>query len=126
MKLFLENHGFQADGFQQPLESLQNSGLPAIVLIGENGYLHFVVVKGLRDGRVLLGDPSTGTRAMSRSRFESIWVNKLMFVVHNKQDVARFNTAQDWRAAPRAPLGVGVSRDGLHNLTMPKFGPGEF
>lgn len=126
MKSFLESHGFQADGFQQPLDSLLQAGLPAIVLIGEKGYLHFVVLKGLRDGRVLLGDPSTGTRAMSRKSFELIWVNNLLFVVHNKQDVARFNTVQDWRAAPRAPLGVGVSRDGLQNLTMPKFGPGEF
>lgn len=126
MKNFLESHGFQADGFQQPLDSLLKAGLPAIVLIGERGYLHFVVVKGLLDGRILLGDPSTGTRAMSRRTFESVWVNKLLFVIHNKQDVARFNAVQDWRAAPRAPLSVGVSRDGLQNITMPKFGPGEF
>lgn len=126
MKNFLASHGFQADGFQQPLDSLLKAGLPAIALIGERGYLHFVVLKGLRDGRVLLGDPSTGTRAMSRSNFESIWVNKLLFVIHNKQNVARFNTAQDWQAAPRAPLGVGVSHDGLQHLLMPKFGPADF
>jgi len=126
MKSFLESHGFQADGFQQPLDSLLEARLPAIVLISENGYYHFVVIKGMRNGRLLLGDPSTGTRAMSRRTFESIWVNKLLFVIHNRQDSALFNSVEDWRVAPQAPLGLGVNRDGLQNVTMPKFGPGEF
>ena len=47
-------------------------GLPAIVLLNDRGYRHFVVVKGLRDGRVLLGDLARGTRAMSRARFEAL------------------------------------------------------
>ncbi|KMS93260.1 hypothetical protein BVRB_033270, partial [Beta vulgaris subsp. vulgaris] len=64
---------------------------------------HFVVVKGLRDGRVLLGDPARGTRAMPRSRFEALWDNRVMFVVHNQRERARFNQASDWKTAPPAP-----------------------
>lgn len=126
IKLFLGAHGFKADGFEQPLQKLVDTRLPAIVLISEKGYHHFVVIKGLRDGRILIGDPSSGTRAISRSNFESIWVNKLLFVIHNKQELVKFNDAADWRVAPRAPLAIGINHDGLANVTLPKFGPGDF
>src|SRR3954447_13030599 len=64
MKRYLEAHGFEADGFQEPLEKLVSANIPAIVLVNESGYNHFVVVKGLRNGRILLGDPAGGTRAV--------------------------------------------------------------
>lgn len=126
MKRYLAAHGFEADGFEQPLDKLNEARVPAIVLINENGYHHFVVVKGVQADRVLLGDPAQGTRAMRRQAFEAIWKNKLLFVVHNRMESARFNLAADWRVAPRAPLGGGVSRDGLSQITLPKLGPGEF
>jgi len=126
MKTYLNAHQFQADGFELPLAKLLESGLPAIVLISDNGYHHFVVVKGMLDGRILIGDPSSGTRAVSRATFESIWVNKLLFVIHNKQSQAKFNDATDWLVAPKAPLTAGVSLDSLGSLTLGKFGPGDF
>lgn len=126
MKTYLGEHQFQADGFELPLVKLLESGLPAIVLIADNGYHHFVVIKGMRDGRVLVGDPSSGTRAVSQESFESTWVSKLLFVIHNKQALARFNMAADWQVAPRAPLTAGVNLDGLGSVTLGKFGPGDF
>lgn len=126
MKLFLQSRDFQADGFQLPLEKLEGARLPAIVLLADRGYRHFVVIKGIRDGRVLIGDPSSGTVSMPRSAFESKWVAKLLFVIHNKQQAAKFDQAIDWRAAPRAPIATGVNRDGLERLTIPKLGPGDF
>lgn len=126
MKLFLEAHGFDADGFELPLDQLLAAKLPAIVLISEQGYHHFVVVKGVLDGRVLIGDPAMGTRAMSRSSFEAVWDNRVLFVIHNKQGLAKFNNPLDWSVAPRAPISMGVNRDGLWNVTMPKHGPSDF
>lgn len=126
MKRFLKAHGFEADGFEQPLEKLSEARVPAIVLINENGYLHFVVVKGLRGERVLIGDPANGTRAVSRQAFKAGWQNGLLFVVHNRMESARFNQASDWRAAPQAPLTAGVNRNSLSGVTMPKHGPGDF
>ncbi len=126
MKRFLQTRGFEADGFRQPLEKLREEGLPAIALITENGYHHFVVVKGLDRGRVLIGDPANGTRAMPRATFEAQWKQKLLFVVHNRMDLARFNLATDWRAAPAAPLANGgLLRDALTH-TLPRNGPGQF
>jgi predicted double-glycine peptidase len=126
MKRFLATLGFEADGFQQPLEKLLEARIPAIVLINENGYHHFVVVKGIRGDRVLIGDPAKGTSAVSRAAFESHWKNGLLFVIHNRMEVAKFNLASDWRVAPRAPLSAGINHEGLSNITMPKMGPGEF
>lgn len=126
MKSYLNAHSFQGDGFEFPLEKLLESGLPAIVLISEKSYKHFVVVKGMRDGRILLGDPSSGTRAISRAHFQSLWVNRLLFVIHNRQDQAKFNTLADWRVAPRGPLGDAVSLGSLTSNTLTKLGPGDF
>jgi predicted double-glycine peptidase len=126
MKRYLGNHGFTADGYQAPLEALRQSGIPGIVLINENGYNHFVVVKGLKDERVLLGDPSGGTRAMPRKAFEAVWVNRILFIISNRQELARFNHADDWRVAPSAALGEGVQRDGLAGIVLPRRGPSDF
>ncbi len=126
MKRYLAGHGLQADGFEQPLDKLAEARVPAIALIVENGYHHFVVVKGLRDDRVLVGDPAQGTRAMPRALFEGLWKNRLLFVVHNRMDIARFNLAADWRVVPRGPLAAGLAGDGLAHIALPKFGPGDF
>lgn len=126
MQRYLATHGFKADGFVLPLQKLLDAKLPAIVLIDEKGYHHFVVIKGESDGRILLGDPASGTRALARSRFEQIWVNKILFVIHDTPAAPAFNTLADWRAAPRAPLGEGVSNTALPLATLAKFGPGDF
>ena len=140
IKRFLASRGFLADGFQLPLDKLAEAGFPAIVLVAEQGYRHFVVVKGLDQNRVLIGDPAGGTRAMPRSSFEAIWQGRLLFVIHGRampsapgpvaaegaMQVARFNDADDWRAAPQAPLGLAISRSGLDQITMPKNDGGNF
>jgi uncharacterized protein len=126
MKRYLEAHGFQADGFQEPLDKLASAGIPAIVLVNENGYNHFVVVKGVREGRVLIGDPAGGTRVVTRKAFQAAWVNEILFVISNRQDVASFNADSDWHAAPRAPVADGVNRGSLAGIVMPKLGPSDF
>lgn len=126
MKRLLARMGFRADGFQQPLEKLAQAGLPAIVLISTNGYQHFVVIKGIADGRVLIGDPAAGTVAVPLERFQSMWSNRLLFVIHGSKTKPVFNAAADWRAAPRLRLSEGLDRRGLELLTIPKLGPGDF
>ena len=125
MRRYLQSRGFEADGFELPLEKLAEEGMPAIVLLNDRGYRHFVVVKGLRNGRVLIGDPARGTRAMPRSRFDALWDNRVLFVIHNRRDLARFNQSRDWSTVPPAPMEMGILRDGLRNITVPKRGPGD-
>jgi predicted double-glycine peptidase len=126
IKRFLETLGFAADGFELTLDKLAEAALPAIVLIKEKGYHHFVVIKGIRGDRVLIGDPAFGTRALSRRAFEAMWDNEVLFVVHNRQELARFNQPLEWSVAPRAPLAAAVQRDGLWSVTVPRMGPGDF
>lgn len=125
IKRFLQTNGFVADGFLVPLEKLQQEHVPAIVLINEKGYHHFVVIKGIAYGRVLVGDPARGTRAIALAQFQREWTNGLLFVIHNRRLLAVFNSPEDWRAAPLAPLGSGVNRAGLEGITLPKRGPGD-
>ena len=126
MKNFLKKQGYEADGFELPLHTLQTSGLPAIVLVSDKGYQHFVVIKGIQEGRILLGDPSGGSRAMSIAAFEAIWSNKVLFVIHNRRAIARFNQAADWQTNPKAPMRNGFNLDGLGFMALTKFGPGDF
>lgn len=126
MKRFLARLRLTADGFQQPLDKLFANRLPAIVLLSENGYNHFVVIKGGDAERVLVGDPSMGTRSLPRERFEALWPSKLLFVIHGYKGQVTFNGQTDWRAAPMAPLAQAVDRNTLTNLTLPRGGPGEF
>lgn len=126
MQRYLARNKLKADGFALPVEKLIASRLPAIVLLSENGYNHFVVIKGGDAGRVLLGDPSNGTRAMPIARFKELWPNKLLFVIHDYAGNVTFNGSADWRAAPSAPLAESVDRSLLTNLSLPRHGPGEF
>ena len=125
IKNYLAARGFESDGYIAELEKLTTAGVPAIALIKERGYHHFVVIKGLRDGRVLVGDPSAGTRAMPNSQFKEMWVNKILFIIKNKQDLARFNADYDWQAAPRSPIEAGYHRGGA-DLGLAKRGPADF
>ncbi len=126
MQRFLAARGLRADGFRLPLQKLVDAAVPAIVLVSDKGYHHFVVIKGVADGRVLLGDPSSGARAITRAAFEAIWVGKLLFVIHGSPGKPGFNALADWRAAPAAPLAAGIGRESIAALTLPKHGAGDF
>lgn len=121
IKTYLNDNGYQADGFDASLDLLAKAKVPAIVLIQENGYSHFVVVKGVRDGRVLIGDPSSGTRIMPRTEFEALWKERILFVVRSHQNVAQFNNASHWTFRRKAPLGNGLHNENLATgmLLMP-------
>lgn len=118
MKRYLESLGYEADGFEAGLDQLAEANVPAIVLIRENGYNHFVVLKGLADGQLVVGDPSVGTRFMSRDHFESVWQGGILFVIRSHLDVAQFNTARDWRSRLVAPLGQAIDRNALGAMVL--------
>ena len=119
MKTYLESVGYRADGFLISLARLAEVKIPAIVLIQTRGYRHFVLIKGIKDGEVLVGDPALGAKIYSRSKFEKVWINDIIFVVRDKRKVARehFNHAKDWAVRAKAPFGTALSREGLATFT---------
>lgn len=125
IKGYLEGHGYQADGFETSLDKLAEVSVPAIVLINEGGYQHFVVIKGIRGDEVLLGDPSIGSRILPRERFEQAWVNGIVFVITSVRETSTFNASADWRAG-KAPLGLAVSREALGNVVLFHRGRNDF
>ena len=126
MKSYLESIGYMADGYQTTLDTLESAGIPAIALINHRGYRHFVVIKGIRNDQVLIGDPALGTKLVSRSGFEAIWENGVLFIIKNKPEVGKhyFNQATEWNALGRAPLGTALPADSLAQLTvgLPRIG----
>jgi uncharacterized protein len=119
MKKYLESNGYKAAGYRVSLDRLAEIGVPAIVLINIKGYKHFVVVKGVSQKDVLVGDPAMGARTIPRADFESMW-NGLIFVLLNKKNVAQnhFNSDQEWHVKVKAPLGGALSTSDLATVTM--------
>jgi predicted double-glycine peptidase len=126
MKNYLEAHGYNADGYYASLDRLAEAGVPAITLINIKNYRHFVVVKGVTDKKVLIGDPSAGVKIIPRGEFEKMW-NGLVFIIRNKNILSKdnFNRMAEWRGVrEKAPLGTALITTDLANITMLLPGPG--
>ncbi|MGI4879290.1 MAG: C39 family peptidase, partial [Janthinobacterium lividum] len=126
MKRYLATRKLTADGFKVSLDDIAKAGVPGIALITVGGYRHFVVIKGVQQDRVLLGDPALGLRTVRRSEFLKMW-NGIYFIINDRMGLARsqWNGPRQWAAYVGAPLGGGflqpLSLQALY-LTAPTFG----
>lgn len=124
MKRYLEKSGLQADGFRLTLDRIQEIGVPGIALIDVRGYKHFVVIKGINDRTVLIGDPSTGIHSKSRKQFEKQWDGTILFI---RSDVSRgkanFNKLADWRLAPSSPFDRATDTETLQSVLLHQTRP---
>lgn len=78
---FAEARGHEANGYGElSLDDLLALA-PAIVPVTFHGFDHFVVVRGVRGGDVVLADPAFGRRSVRISRFERAWNRRVAFVV---------------------------------------------
>lgn len=122
MQQYLARRNIPSNGFRSSLDRLVKANVPALVLVNREGYLHFVIVEGIRDGRVLLADPASGTRAMSTEDFQKHW-NGIFFVVldHIQEARATFNRDSDWDVQPRAPMDAarGMTNLATFMLSLP-------
>jgi len=125
IKQYLEAHDYSADGYEAPLDKLAKVGIPAIVLIRENGYNHFVVVKGIRNGQVAVGDPSAGAKIFPREEFEKMRVNRILFVINGARDNVVFDNRQDWHIREKSPLGFAAGPVDLANMILLRRSPSD-
>ena len=86
MKRYVATLGSDSGGFRADIDDLQKLGQPAIVPIDYAGFKHFVVVKGIRDGKVFIADPSAGNIAMSVPAFVGLWDKGTLFVIYPSKD----------------------------------------
>jgi uncharacterized protein len=82
MKRYVATLGSDSGGFRADLNDLAKLGQPAIVPIDYAGFKHFVVVKGIRDGKVFIADPSAGNIAFSVEEFAGLWDKGTLFVIY--------------------------------------------
>ena len=119
MKKYLQSLGMRSDGFRVPLDKLRQVGVPTITLITTRGYTHFVVLRGITDTHVVVGDPALGSRMVTREEFEKEW-SGIAFAIHNKARLARsnFNLKRDLPFESKAYLGMAIDRNGLEAVTV--------
>lgn len=126
MKRYLESRGYAANGYSARLDKLGKVGVPAIVLIRDGRYNHFVVVKGVRGGKVAFGDPAQGARVMALSEFERMMINRIVFVINGHAHQVVFNHPTDWRVREQAPVGLASGPGDLANVTLLRRPPGDY
>jgi len=89
--------GYRAEGFRlEPRFLAQLSG-PVIVFIQPRGYKHFAVLRGIKDDRVFLADPSLGNVRMPLYRFLESWLDGsgtgIIFVVEPEMGGPNLNSS---------------------------------
>ena len=128
MKKYLESIDLKAEGYQVDLDKIAEVGIPGIVLIKTKGYLHFVVLKGVRGDEVLIGDPAQGAKFMSRQKFAEIWTNDIFFVIvgNTREAKKEFNRTEDWSMVAQSPLASTVARQSLSTLMLTLPGRNSF
>lgn len=103
MKRYLAARDIAADGYKVTLAQIEATKVPGIALIDTDGYRHFVVIKGVERGQVLIGDPSLGIRLIEARKFDRMW-NQILFVINAQTDKARssFGRESEWALVARA------------------------
>ena len=122
MKNYLSRIGLQSAGFNAPLSKLEDVQLPAIVLINEHGYRHFVVIRGVQEDRVLLADPAIGLRAEKLADFQAQW-SGIFFVILDDVSVGQesFDDEKGWSSQPVSPTGLSRFAVTLTTLQQVNF-----
>ena len=124
MQTYFAAIGLNSDGYKVDFDQIATIGVPAITLITTKGYNHFVVVRGVRDGEILVADPALGLRKLAKEDFQKIW-SGILFVVTDAAPVGRahFNLQEDWALVPSSPIARGMDQQRLgltaSYLTLP-------
>lgn len=131
IKAFLASIGYEADGYRISLDRLQQVHLPAIALVQIHGYKHFVVIKGVTNRQVLIGDSALGLRIESRREFVRQWQGDLFFMIHSGRNVAvamnTFNSAAEWAAAGiKGPAHLSRIVPDVWTMILTEGGPNQF
>lgn len=127
MKQYLDSLGFASDGFRMTLDKIERYRIPGIALIETEGFSHFVVIKGVKGGKVLVGDPARGLAVYDARRFERLWNGAFLAMrEHFETGRKHFNQLREWHWRPSAPVGEASVREPLSSLLIHLPGRNEF
>jgi predicted double-glycine peptidase len=99
---FLRSLGFNAQGYRLSLDQVQACATPVITLMGDEDEAHFVVLKGVQEGRVLVGDPVKDLRVFAADAFRQAW-NSVALLIDPQTMRGSFNRDDEWRGALLTP-----------------------
>ena len=120
MKQYLATQGLRADGFKlNDLQKISRAGVPGIALINTNGYMHFVVLKGINEKYVLIGDPALGIRKVTHRDFMDMW-NNVFFIIRNRFDHATLNFSHEdtWASRRKTLFDTALSNSALATFSV--------
>lgn len=123
LKRYAETLGYVSNGYRlDDVQRLAQLPVPVIALVNVRGYNHFVVIKGVMEGKVYLADPAFGNSARPLNGFHQEWNGIVLVVLHPTKE-GNSNFAMDARpTAPRNQVLPILER--LAPVVRP--GPGEF
>lgn len=88
LKRFAQARGYHAEGYSgMSLEELAAQKTSVIVPIRLKGFDHFIVVHRITNGHVIIADPGFGNITMRVDRFQSLWKEGIVFIVHPPTDL---------------------------------------
>jgi predicted double-glycine peptidase len=124
MKRYLNARGIKADGYVVTLADIERTGVPGIALINLKGYKHFVVIKGVENGQVLVGDPSLGIRLINTRQFSSMW-NGILFALGDAVDRGKgsFGRPEEWALVSRSRATMLMEPASLQALELTRAPP---
>ncbi|WP_456383444.1 C39 family peptidase [Persephonella sp.] len=109
--------GYRAAGYKTDIKGLVSIGKPAIVSITIGKYKHFVIFKGVKNGRVFLADPALGNTVMSVGEFEKIWYRKIALVIFPRDNRAEFGISDE----ELKYVGSDFIRQSLYRPVLPGY-----
>jgi predicted double-glycine peptidase len=86
LKRFAATRGLQATGYAGLSLDELIALAPAIAPLQVRGAGHFVVVRGRRGDRILVGDPAFGNRTLPTDAFLKAWTSRIGFVLYRADD----------------------------------------
>ncbi len=121
MKRYAETLGLRARGFQASVDDLQKLRVPVLALLDIDGYAHFVLVRGIKDGLVRLLDPAAGARTIPLQRFRESWNGVVLAVIGaNYQHQGPLARDDAWHSLkPQTAAQLRGLPDAAHQFELP-------
>jgi uncharacterized protein len=117
MKTYLQSVGLHAEGYRMTIDDLAKAKRPAIVLIDLNGFKHFVVVKGVQNDTVLVGDSILGLTKYGTTEFGKMWNGIALAIVTKDDAAAGYNLVRDWAPWSQAPVDANSQLASIGDIT---------
>jgi uncharacterized protein len=118
MKNYLQSIGLRSEGYRLSVDDLAKAKRPAIVLLDLNGFKHFVVVKGVQNKTVVVGDSIRGLTKFSAEEFQKSWNGIALAIVEDKgKESPGYNLVRDWASWSTAPVGDNSQVATIGDLT---------